>query len=382
LAGKGHLRKVADDWSVRLAGFGPVLVKGEDVIAVRRHGKPLPAFPVGEQVILSTGDRIPLDPGETLRLADDFLSVRPQAPLSPSRGEELKVPLSRVVALWLAAPDRDSDPALQVRRLLMSHRRADQVLLRNGDVIEGTLLGLDRRTDCQVRVGSKKVAVPFDRLAAVAFGTELLIATFPKGTYGYLILDNGCRLNLAAASVDAGSLKASTAFGTKVSVALDHVAALDLRQGRAVYLSDLEPTAYKHVPFLSVSWPFVRDSNVTGRELRLAGSTFDKGLGLHGESRITFELASKYEWFESLVGMDSQTGKRGRAHVEVLVDNKVFEVGQGQELQAGKAPLAVRVNLPGARLLTLAVRPGAVGDVQAHVNWADARLIKAMPGSN
>jgi hypothetical protein len=36
----------------------------------------------------------------------------------------------------------------------------------------------------------------------------------------------------------------------------------------------------------------------------------------------------------------------------------------------------VRVDLVGVRTLTLIVEPGAFGDVQAHVDFANARLIK------
>ena len=39
-------------------------------------------------------------------------------------------------------------------------------------------------------------------------------------------------------------------------------------------------------------------------------------------------------------------------------------------------PLPVRVDVTGAKELTLAVEFGQGGDVEDHVNWADARLIR------
>jgi hypothetical protein len=376
-AGTGHLRKIAADWTIRLGGAGPVLVNGQDFVALRRQTLALPAFPSGEQVILATGDRIPLAAGGVLKVGDEFLTARVQPPLGMAPWEEIKVPLARVALLWLGPSSRTANPALELRRLLSARRRTDQVLLKSGDVIEGTVLALNRQNDCQVRAGAKTLAVPLDRIAAVAFSTELLVSAVPREPFAHLIVDNGARLNLASATLEGSKLNGKTLFGVAVTVPLQHVAALDLRHGRAVYLSDLEPVQYKHVPFLGVSWPFVRDGSVAGRELRLAGSTFDKGLGMHAESHITFDLAGQYDWFEALVGLDSQTGKRGSARIAVLVDGKDSEGAKGQELKAGAAPLPIRLNLHGARRLTLVVRPASLGDVQAHVNWADARLIKA-----
>jgi hypothetical protein len=377
VAGAGPLRKVGDDWSVRLGGERPVLVKGPDFISLRREGLPLPPHPTGEQVLLSTGERLPLDSGGPLRLAEDVLSARPLPPLRPANGEELKVPLSRVAVLWLAAPTDAAEPDLLLRRLIEGQRQRDQVLLRDGDVIEGTVQGLDRAGMCQVRVGAKEQAVPAGRVAAVAFSTELLVRARPRRPYGHLVLTSGGRLGLAGAAVDdaRGRLTGKTLFGAAVEVPLTGVATLDLRQGRAVYLSDLRPREYVHEPFLGVSWPFERDASAAGRPLRVQGSTYDKGLGTHGASRLTYDLAGTYDRFEAVVGLDDQTGKRGRVRVEVLVNGKAQDLGKGAALSGPERPLRVQVDVRKARSLTLAVHLDRFGDVQADVNWADARLI-------
>jgi hypothetical protein len=377
IAGAGPLRKVGDDWAVRLGGERPVLVKGPDFISLRRDGLPLPPQPAGEQVILSTGERLPLDPGGPLRVAEDVLSARPLPPLRPTGGEELKVPLSRVAVLWLAAPADAADAALRLRRLIEGQRQRDQVLLRDGDVIEGTVMGLDRAGACRVRVGSKEQAVPVSRVAAVAFSTELLVRARPRRPYGHLVLASGARLSLAGAAVDEarGRLTGKTLFGAAVAVPLRGLVAIDLRQGRAVYLSDLRPREYVHEPFLGVSWPFERDASAAGRPLRVQGSTYDKGLGTHGASWLTYDLAGKYDRFEAVVGLDDQTGKRGRVRVEVLLDGQAQDLGKGAALSGPERPLRVQVDVRKARSLTLAVHLDRFGDVQADVNWADARLI-------
>jgi hypothetical protein len=143
-----------------------------------------------------------------------------------------------------------------------------------------------------------------------------------------------------------------------------------------VYLSDLRPRDYKHTPYLGMRWPYTLDASVAGHELRVGGSTYDKGIGMHSESRLTFELGGGYQWFEAWVGLDDQTGREGSAVIGVLVDGKPRDLGPAKELTGAGKPLPIRLRVAGARELTLVVLFGRHGDVQDHVDWADARLIK------
>jgi hypothetical protein len=377
----GLLREIGGDWSIRLDGIKSFHAAGMDVISLRRQGMQLPPRPVGEQVVLSNGDRVPLLVGAVVRLTGERLDATPQSPLKVVTGSELKLPLAAVALLWIAAPDGTDEPALLLRRLLAARRSKDVVLLRNGDRVEGTVTALDRGTSCRLEVNKKPLEVPFARVAAIAFNTDLLARPRPKGPFGYLVLSNGGRLALASAQVDVkrGVLLAKTILGTAVHVPILHVAALDLLQGRASYLSDLEPRSYQHTPFLGVSWPLVKDGSAAGGDLRLGGNNYDKGLGLHSQARLTYDLAAQYDWFEALVGLDDQAGRRGRARIQVLVDGKTQDLGRDKEMTARDEPLAMRIDVRKARVLTLAVEFGSLGDTEAHVDWADARLIKSSP---
>jgi hypothetical protein len=195
------------------------------------------------------------------------------------------------------------------------------------------------------------------------------------------VLTSGARLNLASPRLDAerGRLTGKMVLGTAVEVPVREIVALDLRQGRAVYLSDLEPRAYQHTPFLGVSWPWIKDGSVAGQALRLGGNCYDKGLGMHGQARLSYDLAGNYDWFETLVGLDDRTGRHGSARIKVLVDGKLQVLGWDKDLVAHDGPRALRIDVRKARELTLAVDFGRQGDVAAHVDWADARLIKSAP---
>jgi len=375
----GPVGKIAADWSIRLGGARPSLTAGADVITLRRQGLPLPPTPLTEQVVLSNGDRLPLQAGKPLRSAGERLECSPQPPLRLPGASALTLPLAAVALVWIAPPDGTEEPALLLRRLLAARRSSDVVLLRNGDTALGTVIALDRETVCRLEAGKKSLEVPFARVAAVAFSPELLAHQLPKGPYGHLVLAGGGRLALASAQVDVERqmLVSKMLLGVAVEVPLAQVVALDLRQGRATYLSDLEPRAFQHTPFLGISWPLVKDGSVAGRDLRLAGGTHDKGLGLHSKSILTYDLAGKYEWLEALVGLDEQTGRRGQARISVLVDGKARDLGLDRELSGRDGALPLRIDVRGGRELTLVVDFGRQGDVEAHVDWADARLIKS-----
>jgi hypothetical protein len=154
------------------------------------------------------------------------------------------------------------------------------------------------------------------------------------------------------------------------------VTAVNTFQGRATYLSDLRPR-YEHTPYTAVRWPVEVDRAVSGFDLRLGGGTYDKGIGLHSRSRVTFNLprgATKGRRFEAFVGLDDVTGRLGSAIVQVLADDKPL-LQSPLELAPG-TPQPLRLPLPAsARTLTLLVDFGGGGDVQDHVDWCDARIV-------
>jgi hypothetical protein len=325
-------------------------------------------------LILANGDVLPLAAGKPLVLHGEEL--RGHADFGEAA--EVKLPLSAVAMLWLSAPD-GTDHADQLRRALAAAKRSrDAVYLRNGDVVEGVLTALDARK-LEIDVDRKEVTIELAKVALVALNTELTRLAPPAGPYARIVLANGARLTLASAQADATQLTGKPIFGGEVQVPLADLVALDVRQGPAVYLSDLKPAKYEFRPFTDVRWPSIADGNIWNGDLRLAGSTYDKGLGTYPQSRLTYTLAGGYQRFEVRVGLDDRAAAiRGvTARIRVLVDGKPGE-GRTAELTRTGQSVNLRVDVRGAKELTLAVefvlRPGLV---PGPVNWADARLIRA-----
>jgi hypothetical protein len=284
--------------------------------------------------------------------------------------------LAAVSLLWRIAPDKTLDAEKLRRRLTSEKRTRDTVCLRNGDVVAGVLVELDEQT-VVMKTDQRRVTVKTPQVAYIAFNTELADRLRPKGTYARLILlgdqpGRGGRLTLTSASADESTLTGTTVFGARVRAPLRDIAALDLHSSHFVYLPDLKESKYVFYPYLDAAWPFARDGNVAEHDLRLGGATYDKGIGMHSHSRLSYRLSGAYRRFEARVGLDDNDGQRGDVRIRVFADGKPL---LDRALTSRDGAMAVHLSMEGVRELTLEVDFGRDGDVQDVVNWVEARLI-------
>jgi len=371
----GQLVELSDDWSIKLGGPESMRLPGRETISLRRPHSHLPARPRGEHVVLTSGDQFP---ARVTKLDGEQLLV--MARLSdPAAGaeQELRLPLSALSVVWLAAPAESGNVEGLVRRQEKERRRHDALWLPNGDLVEGMLAGLDDRTVTLKQEQGSSTSIKRNRIIAIALNTELALKPRLRAPYAHLVLANGSRLSLATARLDGPALAGKTLYGTPLRVPLSEILSLDLFQGRADYLSDLKPGRYEETPYFSARWGYQNDASVAGGDLLLGGSCYDKGIGMHSASRLTYALNRAYRRFEAWVGMDERTGRAGNVTIQVVVDGKPQDLGWNGELSGRDRPRLVRVSVAGTRELTLVVGFGRRGDVQDHVDWAEARLIRS-----
>src|ERR1700722_16522413 len=145
---RGPLHKLAADWSVEIGKGTRHKIAGEELVCLRQQDVDLPPLPTEEHVILANGDRLPI---QDLRLDDEKLYFRHKALAGDA---ERSLPLSAVTVIWRSAPDREVLPESFRRRLATAKRPRDRVLLRNGDLLEGTLTTL-KAGNVGVDVGKK-----------------------------------------------------------------------------------------------------------------------------------------------------------------------------------------------------------------------------------
>lgn len=373
-----EIEHLAADWTLQRAGSKRTL-GASDWIDLQQDGRPRPAPLAVPFVLLGSGDRLAVKATQPLRLHEGRLRFAPAEPLRAAAGNELSLFRPYVAMLLLAVPEGADAIEPLLARLRHEPREDDLVLLRNGDRIEGTIERLSDTDGCTARADGETITIPWHKLAGVAFATTSLARPRPKTTHALAVLDGGTRLRLARVTFDADHQRWSgrTTTGASVTWPASALIALDVLGGRAVYLSEMTPLAYKHLPYFGIAWPLGVDRAVDDTPLRVGADHFDKGLSLHGQARVSYRLDGKFAWFEATVALDPVARRKGRARLAVIIDGKRHPLADGKELTADDAPVAVRVDVRSARELALVVENGSLGDVQVRVNWGGARLLRS-----
>ena len=159
----------------------------------------------------------------------------------------------------------------------------------------------------------------------------------------------------------------------------DAVAFLQPLNNGVVYLSDVQSAGYKHIPFLTSSWPYERDRSVSGGHLRFGDQVLLKGLGMHSSSRLTYELPGQYRWLQAELAIDRRAGLNGSVVYRVYLRStdgqwsKAFESGV---VRGGQAPVPMRVDARDCDRIALIVDFADRAGQWDHANWLNARLVR------
>jgi hypothetical protein len=271
-----------------------------------------------------------------------------------------------------------------------SGEEADRLVLENGDVLTGTLTRIGASQagegdgDAQAAVATfegnlGRTDLPLERIRAVVFSVSATSESSTLAPSQKLIvgLDDGSRISVNAVRGAGASVMLSTPLRGELRIdRVEQVASVQSVGGRAVYLSDLEPSSYREEPYLDLAWNYQRDRNVLSGPLRVGGQTFLKGLGMHSAARLTYALAGRYNRFAAHVGIDDAAEGRGSVVFRVfLKSNGSWREAHASGVVRGGKPLhEIAVELGDARELALVVDYADRGDERDYANWVDARL--------
>ncbi|MCH8921616.1 MAG: NPCBM/NEW2 domain-containing protein [Planctomycetes bacterium] len=322
----------------------------------------------GTLILLAGGDMLVAD---VLKLDGEHLLVD-----SLLLGE-VKLPLERLVGIVFkpSVDRRAADRA--VARVRSAKGETDAAVLTNGDRLQGTLgeIAGDKAT---LQTATGKLTFGLNKIRSISFNPALVELPKTSGKRAVVGLSDGSHLTAAALTLGAGDATLKLLVGPSVEAAAKDIVALQPLGGRAVYLSDLKPAAYKHIPYLKLTWPYQADGNVTGSRLRAAGQLYLKGLGMHSAAQLTYRLNGTYKRFAAEVAIDDASGDRGSVNFRVYIhDGKSWKVKYTSPVvRGGDAPLSVSVDLTGAKAVSLLVDYADRGDELDHADWLNARLIK------
>lgn len=151
-----------------------------------------------------------------------------------------------------------------------------------------------------------------------------------------------------------------------------------LAEPRSVWLDDLPIQT-----FSEGLRPVQAGRNYGKDALRIAGTTYQRGLGAQSVCVLSFSLGGQARRFTALVGVDDDGNKDLPVTFTVLADRRIlFASGP---MKIGDAPKSIDVDLTGVQHLGLLVTDavGGIANKRTYADWANARLTMegaAMPG--
>jgi glucose/arabinose dehydrogenase len=141
-----------------------------------------------------------------------------------------------------------------------------------------------------------------------------------------------------------------------------------------IYLSDLTP-GYQ----LNGWGPYERDRSngeLGGRDglpLSLNGMVYAKGLGVHADSELSYDLNGRFSRFLADLGVDDEVGALGSVIFQVFADGeKLYE---SEVLTGESPPVPIELDVTGRRELRLIVLRANGENSYDHADWANARLL-------
>jgi hypothetical protein len=164
-------------------------------------------------------------------------------------------------------------------------------------------------------------------------------------------------------------------------VASNQVAGIYMKNGRVVYLSDLDPSAVSEdanfirgaVKLTSdLEFPWQRDRSARGTEILLGGTHHRKGLGVRAYSSLSYALGGAYKRFQATLGLDAVSRGLGAISAEVWVDGKKVKEFS---LKGNDAPQPIDVDVAEAKELKLVVTWAGNGQSD-FADWGSARLVR------
>ncbi len=166
----------------------------------------------------------------------------------------------------------------------------------------------------------------------------------------------------------------TTSFNQVITVSIDDLESMTLNSDRIVYLDALEPQSQSSSSVLYDRWTMRKNRNVFNQPMRMDGTTFDHGIGVHANSEIQYRLAGAYQSFAAKVGLDDAVRPGGSVTFKVVVDGKT--VFDSKPITGTDRAIPINIPLFGAEWMSLIVEPAEHADIGDWANWAAARLIK------
>ncbi len=290
-------------------------------------------------------------------------------------GATVQAPLTAVAALRFHSQDNDAEHDAE-----FDQRRADRkpgrdllLLLRGDDVrpVPGTLVGLNQSGWTFAFGGSDRTGT-FATALGVILGSPAPPASTPTATFR---LANGDEWHGNIVGGDDASLQIDApAFGV-IPLPWSHLLKAELSSARLVHLETLQPTFSRSTTILGVEWPMQINRNVINGPLTVGRKTYERGIGVHANHTLRFQLKGEFMRFAVDVGVDASAAPHGSCIFRIKADDKV--VAETDILRSEQSAERLSVDVSGIKTLTLEVDAADELDLSDRANWCNPVLIRA-----
>lgn len=284
-------------------------------------------------------------------------------------GEPLSLPIDAVRAVRLdpatASPDF-------IKALATPSAELDRIFLKDEMGKLSSLTGLmDGLTadSLTFEVGGQTRTVPRKSLFGIVVAQP---AAADPPAKCLLAFTDGSQLGGETLTIAGGTATLSLSGG-KAELPSMAVARVTLRSSRVAFLSDLKPTAEEQSALVTLPRPAQRDKNVLAKPLLLGTKIYDKGLGVHARSSLTFAAEGKWDTLAATIGLDAASGGKGDCVFTVLADGQSLFTCR---MKGTDAPHELSIAIAGKDQITLLVEPGEGLDLADLADWCDVRFIK------
>ncbi len=221
-------------------------------------------------------------------------------------------------------------------------------------------------------LGKRTRTFKTDRIYALVFASGM---DRPRTWPMTFELADGSRFSGTIEAGDSDSLMLNTSLGTTTQLPLARLRRVEGNSPRVVYMSDLTPAATLVEGRVHRAWQVAYDRGLTGKPLAIGARRFSKGIGCHSRTELRYELSEPFVTFVAEVGIDNYVRPRGSV-VFRLLGNDGAELYSSGLLTGRDEPVLVRVDVRGAKALTLIVDYGDELDIADHAVWGGARLLR------
>ena len=353
-----------------MPGKPPVMrIPASEVLSVR-FDVPLIANPAGDLLVLASGERY------RISVRPELMSAQPGVVCSGA--DVLKETNSMAFANLRAyvpggrGAGAKAEHAV-VDELLSFENDRDVVAMANGDRLTG-VVELLAPTQAVVSAKVGRVPVPRDLLVGIAFSKTLRPYTEPEGLLAETRLTDGSVVVGSIAGPIGGRYTLRSVLRYRWEVQAKTIREVRFRGGKLVWLSDLEPAKVEMTPFFNRSWPYRKNRSVWGKPLSVKGVVYERGLGVHSRTELTYDIGGEFATFIADIGIDDETRGEGSAVFSVRGDGATLL--PQVEMSGGQKPRRVKVSVAGVRQLKLLVDFGKDQGVGDHGDWLNARLIR------